>query len=145
MNNIKNKDKREKYITRQGYIGYDAEDINDESYGWSPNEDYLAIFFKWGDCKKGFNYSKKFAKLEPQFIKDYEKYWKDTTKYEGCGTDAIFNPPNIKTKVKMFRKIIAMKKKYKEKVRLILDMHIMEVDINNLKKWFRNNNGNKLI
>ena len=121
---------KKQYICH-GIIGCDPKDFN-------KNEDYLIIGCKWGDCKKFYDYSKKFAELEPEFVKEYLDYWNSTNIYAGAAICAW--KTNIKAKIKILKRIIEIKEKYKDKVILVLDMYDLEVDVENLKKWFRNNN-----
>lgn len=115
---IKNKGKR-KLVKIDGIIGYEY-DKKDDCWGFNKKEDYLLIHFKFNDCKKAWDFSEKFKKLEPEFIKKYDNYF--------------FSENNF-NKDKIISEIIELKKKYKEKVRLVLNMYDIEVDIDNLLKW----------
>lgn len=121
---IKNKDQRT-LENHNGIIGYNYDRNNgDDCWGFNEKEDYLLIHFKFGDCKKCWDFSEKFEKLEARFIKEYDEY---------------FNSENDNNKWEIISKIIELKKKYQEKVRLVLNYYDIEVDIDNLWKWLRIN------
>ena len=122
---IENIDQRKKItIDNLNIIGYEY-DKNDNCWFFNKKTDYLTIHFKFGDCKKGWHFSEKFEKLEPQFVKKYDEYFNSSSDYN---------------KWEIISEIINLKKKYKEKVRLILNYYDIEVDIDNLLKWLRFNN-----
>ena len=52
-----------------------------DAYGDTEN----VIHFKFGDCRKAFNFTKDFTKEHPKFVKEYKEYW--------MGKESAFTDP----------------------------------------------------